>query len=186
MPKTFKGYKRAKADWEAWQSDTRALHAPSAFPIRLPDGKSSILEPTKYQRKFIYILYGSPDKGKSYWRKTAIKPGVAFRPELPQYPMEGYSGQQLIVYDDFDFPALSKFGHDPTQLLIKNGEYEYEKVSVGQTRYQQYFYPANQQRIVIILTNTVYDWMSSERIQSRCVQMIDFDVLVNQLEPVSP
>lgn len=100
--------------------------------------------------------------------------------------MEGYAGQQLIVYDDFDFPALGKYGIDPTELLIKNGEYEYEKVSVGQARYQQYFYPPDQQRIVIIITNTVYDWMQSDRVQTRCAQMIDFDTLVNSLAQSSP
>lgn len=185
MPKHPKGYKRAKADWEAWQADTRVLHAPSPFPILLPDGKSTISEPKGYQRKYIYILYGDPDRGKSYWRKKSIKPGVAFRPSLPNYPMEGYSGQQVIVYDDFDFPSLVKYGHDPTQLLIANGEYEYEKVSVGAARFQQYFYPANQQRIVILLMNTpLPDWVYSERVQSRVVLMFNFDT--DLLPPRSP
>jgi len=89
--------------------------------------------------------------------------------------MEGYAGQQLIVYDDFDFPALSKYGIDPTALIIANGEWENEKVSVGPARFQQYYYPADQQRIVIIITNTFYDWFRSDRIDSRTALSFDFD-----------
>lgn len=144
----WKNYKKNKADWDHWQSDMKSSHADPAWPIKLPDG-ALIMEPKCHQRKYIYLIMGDPDKGKSYWRKKAIKPYTSFRVTNVQYPMEGYNGQQIIIYDDFDFDKIK----GPEHLLITNGEYEYEQVKVGHCRYQDAVYPENQQRIVIIICN---------------------------------
>lgn len=144
----WKNYKKNKGDWDAWQGDMKSKHATPKWPIVLPD-KAVIMQPLLHQRKYIYVIMGDPDKGKSYWRKKAIAPYTSFRVTNTNYPMEGYAGQQIIIYDDFDFDKIKNADH----LLIANGEYEYEEVKVGHCRYADAVYPANQQRIVIIICN---------------------------------
>lgn len=84
-------------------------------------------------------------------------------PTDPKYPFEGYAGQSLIVYDDFPFSELK----NPLRLLIANVEYEKEPVAVGNTRYFKVYYPAKQQRMVVIISNGLYPWMRDKRFSTR-------------------
>lgn len=169
FPIHFAGYCRFKADKSTWLQDAKAAHPTSPFPFRLPDADGTLVyKPKGYMRDYIYIIKGPPNVGKSYWRKTALKD--YFRVEDSKYPMEGYSGQQIIVYDDFPFAEWK----DPTQILIKQGEWEPFPSLVGNTRYFKVYYPAKQQRLVIIITNTFYPWMTDERIVSRTACVLEW------------
>ena len=164
LPLTFRSFSRYKQDKDAWLTEAKVRNPKNPFPIALPamEDREFIKEPKAYTREFIYIVHGPPNVGKSYWRKLNLTCGY-FQVSDPKYPMEGYGGQQVILYDDFPFSELKS----PEQLILKNGEWEPEMVSVGNTRYFKVYYPAKQQRIVIIITNTIYPFMRDARIKTR-------------------
>lgn len=70
-------YVKAKRDYNEWQDDAKARNPVAAFPFSLPDGKA-VADPGKYKRQYIYVVRGAPDSGKSYWRKSSLKPGTYF------------------------------------------------------------------------------------------------------------
>lgn len=162
LPLSFRGFSRANQDKKEWLLEAKSQHAVSPFPFPWPDFESTCQAPTGYQREYIYIIFGQPNSGKTWWRTSKLHD--YFRPQDPKYPMEGYGGEQLIVYDDFEFNEHK--GVKP--LLIGNGSYESNTPAlVGTTRYHKVYYPIKQQRIVIIITNDKYGWMSDEWFTTR-------------------
>lgn len=170
FPIHFAGYSKHKLDKNTWLADAKARNPANPFPFRFPDDEGTpCFQPKGYLREYIYIIKGKPNVGKSHWRKQALS--EYFRVEDSKYPMEGYAGQQIIVYDDFPFSEWK----DPTQIIIKQGEWEPMPSLVGNTRYFKVYYPAKQQRLVIIITNTFYPWMTDERIVSRTAGILEWN-----------
>jgi len=163
------GYGKWKADKQLWLKDAQARNPIDPFPITLPNDEGIITKPLGYHRRSLYIIWGEVDARKSYFRKFSINPDGYYMPSDVRYPMEDYAGQQLIIYDDFDFKAIK----DPTALLIKNLEWDNYKVNVGPARYKSVYYPKCQQRVVIILCNNYFDWFRDPRIESRTAKTIE-------------
>lgn len=165
MPLTFRSFSRYKQDKDAWLTEAKSRNPVVPFPFRLPDLETKVVAPKPYfetnHREYFLVIVGPPGCGKSSWRKDNLK--GYFMPTDPKFPFEGYAGQQLIVYDDFPFSELK----NPLRLLIANVEYEKQPVAVGNTRYFKVYYPANQQRLVVIISNGVYEWMRDPRFTSR-------------------
>lgn len=162
LPLTFRGFSRVATDLKEWKAAAKRIHPVNPFPFKLPDDEGTAVQaPKGHLRKYIYVIQGPPDCGKSYWRFRSLKD--YFMVEDPKYPMEGYAGQQLIVYDDFPFGELKT----PDQLLIKNGAFENREMLVGTTRYHKVYYPKMQQRIVVVILNELPEWFREDRIKSR-------------------
>lgn len=162
----YKNYRKEKGDWDAWQQDMKTLHASNAFPIDWVDGLHHIEKPTSHERKCIFVCVGDSDWGKSYWVYKNLKPYTYFKVTNGAYPMEGYGGQQIILYDDFDWNSLKQ---SPEELIIAQGSYYNMDTKVGHCRYQDAYYKANQQNIIIILTNVEKRpaWLDVTRIKNR-------------------
>lgn len=92
--------------------------------------------------------------------------------------MEGYAGERIIVYDDWEDEKEKRV--ITSTMLIANGEVEPMRVSVGPVRYTTTYYPPNIQRIVVIVCNEPPACFVEERIQSRvCVDLRMEDVVID-------
>lgn len=168
LPNQPMNYVKNKKDWTSWQRDVEIEHIKDQEEIELPGGMK-VATPTTYNRQYIIWIRTKPDWGKSSWRKTALKKYYLVD-SMDNYPMEDYAGQQYIVFDDWE-------GKFTPEFLVRLGEFDHVKRSVGRTRYEKVYFRPNVQRYVIILCNWDVDMsvMQNEKIVSRILVNIQID-----------
>lgn len=168
-----KNYRNKKADFEAWLNDRKEANrvAPSFFKLPHTEDKEQL--PTKAQRKAIYLIHGKPGCGKTCWVNQEFEDKEVFFRGTPQYPYEGYKGEQVIVWDDIKFSKKDDHIYEIINVLNVAGSGNQHVW--GNTRYNKVFWPKGQQRVLIILLNTdkvqaADGWgavFADERIQTR-------------------
>lgn len=173
------GYGKIKSDKRLWLSDARRKNIQPVSPFTLPDGTKITWDFKTPQRLSIIIIHGKNGSGKTTWveKTSSFTDTNTFFPNHPTYPMEGYAGQPVIIYDDFRFPETK----DPCKLLIENTQFSRFTKLVGATRYTPIEYNKSQQNLVIILCREHYQWMKDGHFSTRVLKIVDLDKLTPSL-----
>lgn len=147
------GSKRKKYEdwiWEKQFLEDRNRIMPS-FPIVanfITDGNEdsyTLQQPRADDKRRHWWIQSNPDAGKTYWLQRTFANQRVFSVCSNKYPLEGYEGEPIIVFDDkyVDFRMCASIANVYT---IKTHVY-------GETRYRQTFYPLNSVRTIIVLDN---------------------------------
>lgn len=111
---TSTNYVRRKQDWQAWCDDNKRNHGldvhgrkPVSYPLLFPDGVE-VSSPTADQRVRLHLVMGTPGCGKTKWLEQTLGDSDVFLASHPQYPLEGYEQEQVIVFDDYNPEKLTR------------------------------------------------------------------------------
>lgn len=120
------------------------------WPIRMPDGTNQH-KPALDERKRHYWICGPANTGKTRWAQVTFRGQKVFFPAQGNgYPFEGYKGEEVVVFDDWKLDDITKeMLVNIANVYTTPGRHHV----FGKTRYTPVFWPANQARIIIILSN---------------------------------
>ena len=96
------GYRNKKLDYDMWLMDRRLAAGPKPtgdFPLIAPDG-SEIRKPTPWCKRRHLWIYGRHTLNKSNWFMSCIASKVPVFNVAEQHGLDGYAGEQVLVWDD--------------------------------------------------------------------------------------
>jgi len=152
---TFKhwdGYRKQKADLQAWEYDAKAQQRKEPFPFELPDGrlieKPQLDDDGKHEKRRSWLILGPPDVGKSFHFLNEFAKARAYWRPNNKYPYESaaYRQESVIVIDDL-WPKLEEI-MDVLQV------YPMDKQVYGESRYTPNYWKEDQARVIIWLLNS--------------------------------
>ena len=140
------GYIRKKADFEAWARDLqqRQFREPR-WPKILPTGER--WDAPKMGKQRHLWLWGPPDCGKTSWVFREFTNEQIYMRAPTEHPYEQYNGEQVVICDDFH-PSFQEIV-GCTQVYPANIRMHV----FGKVRYSSKFWPTNQSRVMIVLSN---------------------------------
>lgn len=103
--------------------------------------------------------------GKTFAVQSALAGTLAFNRSSNEFPYETYEGEEVIVLDDI-IPKL-------VEIIAVSQVYLMETSVYGKVRYVQKYWPLNQARIMIVLTNTMPSYFDEMAFKARFT-VIDF------------
>jgi len=136
-------------------------------------------KPSKSDRVRGVLIHSTPNFGKTFWLNATFEgQRVYMRPNDAAYPFDFYSGEEIVVYDDWKVdspPDVEELIHVMNVWLIRAHVY-------GKTRYRPRFWPKGQVRFIFMFCNTVPDvYTSDPRFTSRFT-IVD----VRNYQPIPP
>lgn len=172
-------YKRRKEDLELWIADVKRHRGidpsdrrPVSFPIPIVIGeyKSEIPLPDASDKRRCHLLLGPPGCGKTPFLNSTLGDTQSYLVSHPQYPMEDYQGEQVIIFDDYNPEMLKR------EFLINLlNVHRFPNVHAGWARGagNKVYLPKNQVRVLIILCNRerMPPWFATQdtAMMDRCV-----------------
>lgn len=144
------GYTNKKRDYETWLMDRRIAAGPKpsgGFPLIAPDG-TEVPKPTPVRKRRHLWIFGGPTRWKSNWFMACIASKVpVFNVVDGQHGLDGYNGEQVIVWDDA--PATIPM----LQVLSNTYNYNFRIPC----RYNNRMLYANSCRLLVVITNRKID-----------------------------
>lgn len=161
-------------DQNAWLSyqarKTRTLiHWPLTLNLTTPNGITPLTvvihQALANQKKRNVWIVGEPDMGKTYAVQSALAGTLAFNRSSNEFPYETYEGEEVIVLDDI-IPKL-------VEIFAVSQVYLMETSVYGKVRYVQKYWPLNQVRHMIVLTNAMPSYSDELAFKARFT-VVDF------------
>jgi len=143
------GYRNKKLDYDMWLTDRRIAAGPKPsgdFPLIAPDG-SEICKPSPINKRRHLWIFGGPTRWKSNWFMACIASKVPVFNVTEQHGMDGYNGEQVLVWDDAQATIAL------LQVLSNTYNYNYRIAC----RYNNRFLFANSCRLLVVITNRRID-----------------------------
>lgn len=104
------------------------------------------------------IIVSDPDWGKTEWIENTFEGYRVIKANKGKYPLDHYDGEEVILFDD----------NIPPANLILNISNVYKTVTpIGETRYENRYWPLYQQRWIFIMLNTMPEYMDWPNMKSR-------------------
>nr|WAE42211.1 MAG: replication associated protein [Cressdnaviricota sp.] len=145
---------------------------PIEWPITLScEGKEYRMEaPEPKLKKRNWWIVAPPNAGKTRWINKTFARTAIYCPRTGKYPYEGYSDQQLIIYDDRTKIAFEEF----SDVL---NTWEFVHPVFGEVRFRTQDWKLGQTRNVIVLSNkTIEESLPEEdwvRMKKRFIQIVN-------------
>lgn len=137
-------YRKRRADLDAYELDKELRLLKSPFPFELPNERL-ISEPILEKRRH-YWFVGPADWGKTTWVNEQFAGKAVFLRPAAKYPYEGYTGEDIIIFDD-----VSPDGKE--ELCSITNTWKIRSQVYGDTRYTRKYWKLGHERMVIILSN---------------------------------
>lgn len=157
--------------WSQEFAVTRSLK-PVTYPIRLVTAERvhEMLAPDPGCKKRSWWIVAPPNAGKTRWLNATFAGQSIYSPRPGPYPFEGYSDQDIIVYDDREGVTFAEFASVLNTWAIVTP-------IAGQIRYITQNWKINHTRSVIVLSNkTIEQSMEAEdhlRMKKRFIQIVN-------------
>lgn len=141
--------------WLEWSTRNYELRD-IKWPIRLPwkqrdnsNERALVTHPLPNQKQRHLWLYGPANWGKSLWASQQFSlQRVYLRPDNTDKPFDGYSDEQVILYDDVEMSKVPL-----TELISISQIYGYPCQVPGVVRYNCKYWKLHQIRTIIVLSN---------------------------------
>lgn len=149
--KNSKGFTKSWQDHQNWMQQIHAAKLKNVEEFKFPEGGPvSHWEMSKGPRRMsLIVIHGEPGCGKTKWIQNTFAGYRIFYRNNHQYPYDKYNGQNLIIWDDVGTEIK------PEEIISCLNYYQAGQTHVwGSTRYQNTYWPNNQQRTIIWLMNT--------------------------------
>lgn len=167
---------KRKSLWQdyQWSQDfaaTRALK-PVTYPVRLVTTERvyEMFAPDPSHKKRNWWIVAPPNAGKTRWLNRTFAGAAIYSPRSGPYPFEGYSDQDIIIYDDREGVTFAEFASVLNTWAIITP-------IAGQIRYITKNWKLNHTRSVIVLSNkTIEESMEPEdhqRMKKRFIQIVN-------------
>lgn len=157
--------------WSLQFAATRRLTAPN-YPIKLvcADRTHELLRPDPAVKRRSWWIVAPPNAGKTRWLNKTFAGVAIYSPRVGPYPFEGYSDQDIVVYDDRTGVSFQEFAS------VLN-TWDIITPVAGQVRYCVQNWKLGHTRTVIVLSNkTIEESMPEEdhlRMRKRFLQIIN-------------
>lgn len=137
-------YRKRRADIEAFELEQQIRRLKSPFPFNLPDGGHIDSMPQLKCRHYWYV--GRADWGKTRWVNETFEGKAIYLRPAAKYPYEGYSNEDIIVFDDVKPDGKEELCSITNTFRINCQIY-------GDTRYTRKYWKCGHDRLIIIFSN---------------------------------
>lgn len=152
---TAKNFVDRKRDWDSWLSHLSSNCVEPLPPLfKVGNLTFNLSADVKCRNHWIV---GAPDCGKTYtFEKVFQKFKVWWVPAGSDFPYEGYTNEQVCIYDDH-FPKFMELAN-VLNTPLSEGRQVY-----GKSRFTRTYWPKNVVRIIVVLANHLPDYGSHQR-----------------------